>query len=117
MTGALAAHEQPALANDIVGGGTFAKLEMRVCGFATVFRGGVWDAGAIADASRSTPWVGNPSRARPYRLLEHLACTLYEELRPALPAQMQLWLEVAKERPPLAEPDQNARFALGDRLD
>lgn len=52
--------------------------------------------------------------ARPYRLLEHLGCTLYEQLRGELPAQVRVWLEVAKEQSPLAEMEESPRFGLGD---
>lgn len=61
-------------------------------------------------AARVTTLCG----ARPYRLLEHLARTLYDELRRDLPAQVQLWLDVAKEHSPLAEMEVSPRFGLGD---
>jgi len=52
--------------------------------------------------------------ARPYRLLEHLGRTLFDELRRDLPAQVRLWLEVSKEHSPLAEMEVSPRFGVGD---
>jgi dihydroneopterin aldolase len=52
--------------------------------------------------------------ARPYRLLERLAQVLYAALRADLPATAGLWIEVAKQRAPLPELEQSARFGLGD---
>jgi dihydroneopterin aldolase len=52
--------------------------------------------------------------ARHYALLERLSCRLYEELRALVRAEVGLWLEVAKLRPPLPELEHGARFGVGD---
>lgn len=52
--------------------------------------------------------------ARAYALLERLGSTLYEALREIVRADIGLWLEVAKLRPPLPELEHGARFGVGD---
>ena len=52
--------------------------------------------------------------SRQYRLLERLAHDVYQAIQPSLPDGADLWVQVAKEHPPLAALKESAYFGLGD---
>jgi dihydroneopterin aldolase len=51
---------------------------------------------------------------REFRLIEHLGWSVFQALKGTIPTQVQLWVRVLKEKPPIAALQDGASFSIGD---